>query len=131
MLGLGTSLFPVGTTPDQRLIGPVTGPIATSNNYCSSFFFLLFRTAYLNIALSTHCDFSAKGLHFSARRSTIPQNLPNFIGSHQAKNKTLQHLPWNWTSFYIIVRMRKRSNHVALPWLPSRLVLRLSSWERG
>ncbi len=50
--------------------------------YCSSSFFFL-PTAYLNIALSTHCAFSAKGLHFSARRSTIPQNLPNFNGSHQ------------------------------------------------
>ncbi len=30
---VGTSLFPVGTTPNQRLIGPVTGPIAMTSKH--------------------------------------------------------------------------------------------------
>ncbi len=73
--------------------------------------------------------FSAEGLHFPARTSTIPQNLCTFIrAQHAKKNKTLQRLPWNWTPFESIVCMRKSSNHVALPWVRARRLASFSGY---
>ncbi len=79
-------------------------------------FSLLLQTAYLNITLRTHRAFSTKRLHFSARRSTIPQNLQHLssclgVGRH----------------FELLCACA----NVATTWHASRLVLRLSSWERG
>ncbi len=42
-------------------------------------------TVYLNVTLGTHSALSAKGLHFSACRSTMPQNLLQFIGSQHSR----------------------------------------------
>ncbi len=70
-------------------------PVCSSSS-SSSFFFFLLQTGYLNTTVS---DFSMNGQQFLVRRSTVSENLHNFSGSHQVKNKVLQQLPFSWTPF--------------------------------
>ncbi len=120
ILTAGRVRIPLGARPSttQKLQTVVVHRIRklTSSHVFQSFFLL--PPGYLNTTLSTHCAFTTNRLHLSARTSTIPQNLGNFNGSHQANNETLQQLPWNWTPFLIIVRMRKPTSLV--PRLPVR-----------